>query len=287
MSGTSAFNIGGLNVFDCAGNYIAPAVAYLTGGSNASNCVSNTSVGCSAGASANGVVLELDLGTFAPVGRVDVYGVVSASGYTLGLYVGANGAYPILPPQRFTTASTQSFSFANAVCALQPGALAAATASTATQLTADFGAGMSSSIVALQSALSSVNADTLTTLAQQVSTLSSQIAAESATANGQITSTLTQLSSAVSTNAAGLGSLSSTVVAVSSTASSNTALISALRFAIVTAAQAIPSGGAGGTPSISTSDGSTLTVSSGNCVANDVCGATSFANTLKATLNSL
>jgi hypothetical protein len=98
VTGTSALDIGGLNAFDCLGNYVAPANAYITGGENASRCINNASVGCfsPAGNASFPVVLELDLGTFAPISRVDVYGINNATGYTIGLYVGANGASPIV-----------------------------------------------------------------------------------------------------------------------------------------------------------------------------------------------
>lgn len=204
---------------------------------------------------------------------------------------------PIVRPQVFSgTANSYTFNFPT-ICPMQPAQLAAATASTAAQLAADFNTGMSSQIVAVQAALNSVNANTLTLLSSQLAGLSSQIAAETTTANGQITATLAQtstqavaVSNAVATLSTAttqtLATVSTNVDAVSSTASANNALITNLRTAILAAATATPSGGSGGQPSIST-DGTVLTVSSGNCVANDLCSASSFANTLKSNLVSL
>ena len=226
-----------------------------------------------------------------------IFCILPAAGFNIGLYAGPNGYMPLVRPQVFSgTAPSYTFTFPT-ICPMQPAQLAAATASTAAQLAADFNTGMSSQIVAVQAALNSVNTNTLNTLASQLSTLSSQIAAESTTANGQITATLAQtstqamaVSNAVATLSTAttqtLATVSASVDAVSSTASANNVLITNLRTAILAAATANPSGGSGGQPSIST-DGTVLTVSSGDCVAADLCSATSFATTLKTNLNSL
>ena len=220
------------------------------------------------------------------------------AGFNIGLYSGPNGNNPIVPTQTFTgTAATYTFNFPT-ICPMQPAQLAAATASTAAQLAADFNTGMSSQIVAVTAALNNVNTNTLNTLASQLSTLSSQIAAESTTANGQITATLTQtsnqamaVSNAVATlstaTTATLATVSSSVDAVSSTATANNGLITSLRTAIIAAATATPSGASGSQPMISSDDGSTLTVTSGNCMATDLCAATSFGNALKAAMAGL
>ena len=91
---------------------------------------------------------------------------------------------------------------------------------------------------------------------------------------------------AISSNAA---VLSATNVAVSSTVtaiSGNYAMITTLRTAIIAAANTGTNGGSGGA-SITSDDGVTLTVTSGNCAATDLCTATSFANALKSTLTML
>jgi hypothetical protein len=120
--------------------------------------------------------------------------------------------------------------------------------------------------------------------------LSSLVAAQTSTANGQVTSSLVQIASTLSQQSNAISTNAGAIVTVTSTAASNTVMINALRNAIISAALVAPSGGSGQSyPSIAAGgpDGNTLSVDSGSCNVTDLCAATSFAATLKQTLLSL
>lgn len=238
---------------------------------------------------------------------------IDAAGFTIGLYSGP-GTGPVFPVQTFpTNAASFTFTFPGS-CPLQPTQIISSTTSTAASLSTALAAQAlqfsTDAYSTLQVEIGRLNASALARLTNEITTLSNLVATETSqissmvnTGVGAVMSTLTSTSSmasrtsnlvaTLSTNgAAQIGTnaaLSSAISTAQSTADATSGLFTALRTAVIAAATNTPTLSAGGTmaaPALN-SDGSSISVTSGACFTNDVCGASYFAANLRTALSNL